>query len=113
MQAPGIGPQAFYNPATFQYSGLIPMSQTINNPSPPQQHSQRRSSFRISQTPNFGVQAPQMGGGSISNFFKEEHMPICHPCPMPMKATFVCLMHPKCNNGQTYYCGGCIDFHPH
>lgn len=54
-----------------------------------------------------------MSKTTISEFFKEDYMPVCYPCPMPMKATFVCLMQPTCNNGQVYYCGGCIDFHPH
>ena len=30
-----------------------------------------------------------------------------------MKATFYCMMDPKCNNGQIYYCADCCEHHEH
>ncbi len=39
-------------------------------------------------------------------------MPICQ-CEQEMKATFFCMMEPKCNNGQIYYCADCCEHHEH
>jgi predicted RNase H-like nuclease (RuvC/YqgF family) len=53
-----------------------------------------------------------MNRTQVSDFFQEEHMPLCS-CDSQLKATFFCFVEPKCNGGQVYYCADCCEEHEH